>query len=112
MLIQIMKSKIHRIKVTQTELDYVGSITLDRKLIDKANLFPNEKVQILNVNTGARFETYVIVDEENKGHVCLNGPAARLAQIGDIIIVISYALMTAEEARSFSPTIVFPESIP
>ncbi len=110
MLIEVMKSKIHRIKVTQTELDYVGSITLDKDLVEKANLVAGEKVQILNINTGARFETYVIVDETNSGNVCLNGPAARLAEVGDIIIVISYALMTPEEAKNFSPTIIFPEN--
>ena len=105
-----MKSKIHRIKVTRTELDYVGSITLDKALVEKANLVAGEKVQVLNLNTGARFETYVIVDETNSGEVCLNGPAARLAEVGDIIIVISYALMTPEEARNFTPTIIFPEN--
>lgn len=110
MLIEVMKSKIHRIKVTRTELDYVGSITLDKALVEKANLVAGEKVQVLNLNTGARFETYVIVDETNSGEVCLNGPAARLAEVGDIIIVISYALMTPEEARNFTPTIIFPEN--
>ncbi len=109
MYITVMKSKIHRIKVTQTELDYVGSITLDKNLVEKANLVAGERVQVLNVNTGARLETYVIVDETNSGNVCLNGPAARMAAVGDVIIVISYALMTPEEAKNFEPTIIFPE---
>ena len=109
MTIEVLKSKIHRITVTQAELHYVGSITIDEDLIDAANLIENEKVQVVNINNGARFETYVIKGERASGIVCLNGPAARLTAIGDIIIVISYASMLFEEAKKFKPTIIFPD---
>ncbi|MES2734365.1 MAG: aspartate 1-decarboxylase [Bacteroidota bacterium] len=109
MFIKILKSKIHRIRVTQAELHYVGSITIDEDLLDAANLIENEKVQIVNVNNGERFETYIIKGERGTGTVCLNGPAARKVQVGDIVIVISYASMDFEEAKLFKPAIVFPD---
>lgn len=108
MMIEVFKSKIHRVKVTQAELHYVGSITIDEDLIDAANLIENEKVQIVNINNGERLETYVIKGERGTGNVCMNGPAARKTQVGDIIIIISYAQMDFEEAKSFSPTVIFP----
>src|SRR3546814_2214082 len=98
MLIQVFKSKIHRAKVTQAELNYVGSITIDEELMDAANLIANEKVQVVNINNGERFETYVIKGERGSGMVCLNGPAARKVQVGDVVIVMSYATMDFEEA--------------
>lgn len=109
MIIEVLKSKIHRVRVTQAELNYVGSITIDEALIEAANIIPNEKVQIVNNNNGARFETYVIKGERGSGVICLNGAAARLAQVGDIIIIISYAQMTMEEGRKFEPILVFPD---
>lgn len=108
MVIEVLKSKIHRVRVTQAELNYVGSITIDEDLMDAANIIANEKVQIVNNNNGARFETYVIKGERGSGMVCLNGAAARLVQVGDIIIIISYALMDFEEAKNYEPTLVFP----
>jgi len=110
MTIEILKSKIHRVKVTQAELNYVGSITIDEDLIEAANIIPNEKVQIVNNNNGARFETYVIKGERGTGTVCLNGATARLAQVGDIVIIMSYAYMEVEEARNYEPILVFPDS--
>lgn len=110
MIIEVLKSKIHRVKVTQAELNYVGSITIDEDLIEAANIIPNEKVQIVNNNNGARFETYVIKGERGSGIVCLNGAAARLAQVGDIVIIISYASMDMEEARKYEPILVFPDT--
>ncbi len=109
MIIEVLKSKIHRAKVTQAELNYVGSITIDEDLMDAADLIANEKVQIVNNNNGARFETYVIKGEKGSGVVCLNGAAARLVQVGDVIIIISYAHMDREEARDFEPKLVFPD---
>jgi aspartate 1-decarboxylase len=109
MQIQVLKSKIHRVKITQAELHYVGSITIDEALMEAANLIENEKVQIVNVNNGERLETYVIKGEKGSGMVCLNGPAARKAQVGDIVIIISYASMDFEEAKSFKPVIIFPD---
>jgi aspartate 1-decarboxylase len=109
MQIQVLKSKIHRVKITQAELHYVGSITIDEALMEGANLIENEKVQIVNVNNGERLETYVIKGERGSGMVCLNGPAARKAQVGDIVIIISYASMDFEEAKSFQPVIIFPD---
>ena len=99
MIIEVLKSKIHRAKVTQAELNYVGSITIDEDLLDAANMIANEKVQIVNNNNGARFETYVIRGERGSGTICLNGAAARLAQVGDIVIIMSYAYMEMDEAR-------------
>jgi aspartate 1-decarboxylase len=109
MTIQVLKSKIHRVKITQAELHYVGSITLDQDLMDAANLIEGEKVHILNINNGERLETYVITGERGSGQVCINGPAARKMQVGDIVIVISYASMDFEEAKSFKPTLCFPD---
>lgn len=109
MHIQVLKSKIHRVKITQAELHYVGSITVDEDLMDAANIIENEKVQIVNVNNGERIETYVIKGERGSGMVCLNGPAARKAQVGDIVILISYASMDFEEAKSHQPVLIFPD---
>lgn len=109
MIIEVLKSKIHRAKITQTELHYVGSITLDEDLMDAANMIAGEKVQIVNVNNGERFETYIIKGERGSGAVCLNGPAARKAQVGDIVIVISYAQMDFEEAKSYTATVAYPD---
>lgn len=106
MFINIMKSKIHRATITQAELHYVGSITIDENLMDKAKLVENEKVQIVNINNGNRFETYVIKGIRGSGAICLNGPAARLGLPGDKIIIIAYAWMSEEEARNFNPSIV------
>jgi aspartate 1-decarboxylase len=108
MIIEILKSKIHRVKVTQAELSYVGSITVDEDLMDAANIIAYEKVQIVNNNNGQRFETYVIKGERGSGIICLNGAAARLVQVGDIIIIMSYAYMEMEEARKYEPIAVFP----
>jgi len=110
MQIQVLKSKIHRVKITQAELHYVGSITVDEDLMDASNIIENEKVQIFNINNGERLETYVIKGQRGTGQVCLNGPAARKAQIGDLIIIIAYASMEFEEAKKFKPTIIFPDS--
>jgi len=108
MLIEVFKSKIHRVKVTQAELHYVGSITIDEDLMDAANLIANEKVHIVNINNGERLETYVIKGERGSGEICMNGPAARKTQVGDIIIIISYAQMDFETAKSFTPSVIFP----
>ena len=109
MFIEVVKSKIHRVTVTEANLNYIGSITIDEDLLDAANLIANEKVSIVNNNNGERFETYIIKGERGSGVVCLNGAAARKAQPGDIIIVMSYAMMDFEEAKSFKPTVVFPD---
>ena len=109
MQIQILKSKIHRAVITEANLNYVGSLTLDEDLMDAANLIENEKIQVVNVNNGERLETYIIKGARGSGIVCLNGPAARKGVEGDIVIVISYALMDFEEAKKFKPTIVFPK---
>ena len=111
MQIQVMKSKIHRVTVTQADLNYKGSITIDEELLEAANILPNEKVAIVNNNNGARLETYVIKGERGSGVVCLNGAAARLVQPGDVIIIISYALMDFEEAKTFTPSVVFPDTL-
>lgn len=107
MLLHMLKGKIHRARVTEANLNYVGSITIDKSLMKAAGILPGEKVQIVNNNNGARFETYVIEGEENSGVICLNGAAARLVQVGDIIIIITYCLLEANEAEVFSPKIVF-----
>ncbi|MBG8554500.1 aspartate 1-decarboxylase [Hymenobacter guriensis] len=109
MHIEVLKSKIHRVKVTQAELHYVGSITIDEDLLDAANMVENEKVTIVNVNNGERFETYIIKGERGSGMICLNGPAARRVAVGDIIIIISYGLVDFAEARQHQPTIIFPD---
>lgn len=109
MIIQVLKSKIHRAHVTQAELNYVGSITIDEDLIEAANIIPNEKVQVVNNNNGARFETYVIKGERGSGIVCLNGSCARLAQVGDVLIIMSYGSLEMEEAKKYQPILVFPD---
>ena len=108
MFIEVLKSKIHRIKITQAELHYVGSISIDEDLLDAANLIEGEKVTVVNVRNGERLETYIIKGERGSGVVTLNGPAARRAQVGDIVIVFSYASMEFEKAKSFKPSIIFP----
>jgi len=110
MLIQVLKSKIHRARVTQTELDYVGSITIDEDLMEAANMIEGEKVLVVNNNNGERLETYVIRGEPGTGMICLNGAAARKAAKGDVIIVISFATMDFEEAKTFTPFLVFPDN--
>lgn len=109
MMIQVVKSKIHRVKVTQADLNYIGSITIDEDLMNAANLIEGEKVQVLNINNGERLETYVIKGKKGSKEVCLNGPAARKVSVGDIVIIISYALMEFEKAKTFKPTIIFPD---
>lgn len=109
MNIQILKSKLHRVKVTQAELNYVGSITIDEDLMDAANIIANEKVQIVNNNNGARFETYVIKGPRATGTICLNGATARLAQVGDILIIMSYGTLPMEEAKLYQPILIFPD---
>ena len=108
MQIQVLKSKIHRVKVTDADLNYIGSITIDRDLMDAANLIAGEKVQIVNINNGERLETYVIPGKRKSGEIALNGPAARRVAKGDIVIIISYAQMDFEEAKSFEPSVIFP----
>jgi aspartate 1-decarboxylase len=109
MNIEVVKSKIHKARVTEANLQYVGSITIDEYLMDAANIIENEKVQIVNVNNGERLETYVIKGKRGSGSICLNGPAARKVEIDDIIIIISYASMDFEEAKQFKPSFVFPD---
>jgi aspartate 1-decarboxylase len=108
MLIQVLKSKIHRVKVTQADLNYIGSITIDEELMEASNLIEGERVQIVNINNGERFETYIIKGKRRTGTICLNGPAARRVAVGDVIIVIGYGYMDFEEAKSFKPSMVFP----
>lgn len=109
MLIQVLKSKIHRVKVTQAELNYVGSITIDEDLMDAAGLIEGEKVQVVNINNGERLETYVITGDRGTGTICLNGPAARKVAVDDLLIIIGYGLMSQEEAKTFKPSLVFPD---
>ena len=110
MWLEVVKSKIHTVTVTEANLQYVGSITIDEDLMDAANIMENEKVQVVNINNGERLETYVIRGKRGSGEICLNGPAARKAAVGDVIIIISYAFLTPEEARSFRPALVFPDT--
>ena len=110
MYIEVMKSKIHRVKVTQANVDYVGSITIDSELLKAANIIRGEKVQVVNVTNGERLETYAIAGEAGSGVICLNGAAAHKASKGDVIIIISYASMEFEEAKSFKPWVIFPET--
>jgi aspartate 1-decarboxylase len=110
MQIQILKSKIHRVRVTEAELNYIGSITIDENLMEAANMIENEKVQIVNINNGERLETYIIKGARGSGVICLNGPAARKVAVDDLIIIISYALMDFEEAKQFKPRVIFPNS--
>lgn len=109
MQIEVLKSKIHRAVITESNLNYVGSITLDEDLIEAANIIENEKVQVVNVNNGERLETYVIRGKRGSGICCLNGPAARKGMVGDVVVIISYASMDFEEAKKFKPWIVFPK---
>lgn len=111
MFIQVVKSKIHRVRITQAELNYVGSITIDEALMEAANLIEGERVQIVNINNGERLETYVIKGDRNSGTICLNGPAARRVSVGDLIIIIGYGFMTMEEAREYRPALVFPDEM-
>lgn len=108
MFIHALKSKIHRVKVTEANLNYIGSITIDEDLMDAANLYENEKVQIVDNNNGSRFETYIIKGERGTGIISLNGAAARMVQVGDVIIIMSYALMTPEELKNHKPVAIFP----
>lgn len=108
MQIEVFKSKIHRVKVTEADLNYIGSITIDEDLLDAANMIEGEKVQIVNINNGERIETYTIKGKRGSGEVCLNGPAARRVAVGDLVIIISYGIMDFEEAKTFKPSIVFP----
>ena len=105
-----MRSKLHRLTITQADLNYVGSVTIDEDLLDAAGLVEGEKVQIVNVNNGERIETYTIIGERGSGVVCLNGPAARRCTPGDIIIVVAYGMLTIEEAKTFTPTVIFPDT--
>jgi aspartate 1-decarboxylase len=109
MLVEVLHSKIHRAKVTQAELHYVGSITVDEDLMDAAGLFENQKVQVVDINNGERLETYVIKGERGSGQICLNGAAARKVQVGDLIIIIAYAMMEIEEAKKYEPRVIFPD---
>jgi aspartate 1-decarboxylase len=109
MQIEVVKSKIHRAVVTQADLNYIGSITIDEDLMDAANIIENERVHIYNINNGERFETYVIKGERGSGTLCLNGAAARLVQKGDLVIIVSYASMDFEEAKNWKPTVIFPQ---
>ena len=108
MQIEVLKSKIHRVKITEANLHYIGSITIDEDLMDAANIIENEKVQVLDINNGARLETYVIRGTRGSGMICMNGPAARKMSVGDTVIVISYAHMEFEEAKKWKPSIIFP----
>jgi len=109
MEIEVLKSKVHRVAITEANLNYVGSLTLDEDLMDAANMIENEKVQIVNVNNGSRIETYLIKGKRGSGICCLNGPAARHGAVGDIVIIISYATLDFEKAKQFKPWIVFPK---
>ena len=109
MTIELLKSKIHKATVTEANLNYVGSITIDETLMEAANLIENEKVQVLNVNNGERLETYVIKGAKDSGIICLNGPAARKACVGDVVVIISYCAMDFEDAKHFKPCIIFPD---
>ncbi len=110
MMIEVLKSKLHRVRVTQANLNYVGSITIDEDLMDAANMIEGEKVQILDINNGERFETYIIKGERGSGCICLNGAAARKVAVDDLVIIVSYALLDFEEAKTFKPWVVFPDS--
>ena len=109
MMLEVLKSKLHRVVVTEANLNYMGSITIDADLMDAANMIAGEKVQVVDNNNGERFETYIIKGERGSGCICLNGAAARKVMVGDTIIIISYALMDFDEAKTFTPTVVFPK---
>lgn len=110
MRIEVVKSKIHKVTITEANLQYVGSVSIDENLMDAANIIENEKVQIVNINNGERLETYVIKGERGSGSICLNGPAARKAAVGDVVIIISYGSLDFEEAKSFKPSLIFPDT--
>ncbi|MGM0498096.1 MAG: aspartate 1-decarboxylase [Bacteroidota bacterium] len=110
MNIEVVKSKIHKVTVTDANLQYVGSITIDEDLMEASNIIENEKVQVVNINNGERLETYVIKGERGSGEICLNGPAARKAAVGDVVIIIAYGSLDFEEAKSFNPNIIFPDT--
>jgi aspartate 1-decarboxylase len=110
MLIEVLKSKIHRVTVTEANLNYIGSIAIDEDLMNAANIIENEKVQVLDLNNGERLETYVIKGERGSGDICLNGAAARKVLVGDILLIMSYATMDFEEAKSFRPSVIFPDT--
>lgn len=110
MLIEVLKSKIHRVRITQANLNYVGSITIDEDLMDAAGMIEGEKVQVLDINNGERLETYIIKGERGSGCICLNGAAARKVAVDDLLIIVSYALMDFEEAKQFKPSVIFPDS--
>lgn len=110
MLIEVLKSKIHRVTVTGANLNYIGSITIDEDLLDAACMIENQKVQVLNLNNGERFETYIIKGQRGSGDICLNGAAARLVLPGDILLIMSYALMDPDEAKSYKPVVIFPDT--
>lgn len=110
MQVEVLKSKIHRVTVTQARLDYIGSITIDQDLMDAAGIIPGERVYIVNNNNGERLDTYTIPGERGSGVICLNGAAARKVQPGDIVIIMSYATMPIDEARSFKPSVIFPDT--
>ncbi|MGC9330911.1 MAG: aspartate 1-decarboxylase [Bacteroidales bacterium] len=109
MFVEVVKSKIHKVTVTEANLQYVGSITIDEKLMEASNIIENEKVQVVNINNGERLETYVIKGERDSGIIAMNGPAARKATVGDVVIIISYAQMDVEEAKHFKPAFIFPD---
>lgn len=111
MMIEVLKSKIHCVTVTEANLNYMGSITIDEDIMDAANMIAGEKVQIVDNNNGERFETYIIKGERGSGWICLNGAAARKVQVGDVVIIMSYALMDFEEAKTFKPTVIFPDTV-
>ena len=108
MQIEVVKSKIHRVKITQADLNYIGSITIDERLMDASNIVEGEKVQIVNINNGERLETYAIKGAPGSGEVCMNGPAARKVQPGDLVIIITFASMSVKDAKTFKPTLIFP----
>jgi len=110
MLIEVLKSKIHKVSITEANLHYVGSITIDENLMEAANLIENEKVHVLNINNGERLETYVIKGDRGSGNICLNGAAARKVIVGDVVIIMSYAMLDFNEAKTFRPTIIFPDT--
>jgi aspartate 1-decarboxylase len=110
MIIEVVKSKLHRVTITEANLNYIGSLTIDEDLMDAANLIENEKVQVVNINNGERLETYVITGERGSGVICMNGAAARKVQVGDIVLILSYASMDFEEAKTFEPKIIFPDT--
>ena len=111
MYVNLLKSKIHRVTITKSNLNYIGSITIDEDLMDAANIIANEKVQVTNNNNGARFETYVIPGKRGSGVICINGAAAHLVNVGDIVIIMAYTWMELEEAKQFKPSIIFPDTL-